>query len=288
MFSGGFEHSGAAAHRVEANRLMWSLGPFIRGRNMKRLLLAAFVGVVLAAAPACGQEALGPATGNVADLAGGFPTLLEDTTTAPLGSITVGIAGGYLTNGTSIETALIEVNYGLLENLELSADWLWVVGSGRIAGNGDTYLSALWAPIAEDGYMPSMGLSAGARLPSGDGFTGYDGTIVGVVTKTIGQVRVHLNAAYTTIGNSLPGIKSDADAFALGMDCPIVDGLVLVADVFSLESPLQGGDRVQGVEAGVRAALTEKDTLSVGVSVGDGAGNVTPKFTAAVGYQRAL
>ncbi len=260
----------------------------VRGKTMKRYLLAVMVGCAFAAVPAFGQEALGPAEGSVANLEAGFPTAIIDTTPTPTTAWEMGVAAGYVTNGAVYETAKIQVNYGIMEAVQVSAAWNAVLGEGLVAGNGDTTLSMLWAALGEDGNMPSMGLMLAGRLPTGDGFTGYDGTIAGAATKTVGEARFHLNVGYTTIGNNQTANRADADFVAIGMDYPILDDMVLVVDAYSAEAPVMGADRLEAIEAGIRTALSDIDTLSVGVSTRIGNGNATPEFTATVGYQRAL
>ena len=264
---------------------------------MKKVLLASMLGVVLAAVPAFAQETLGPAGGNVGNLEGaftaalpalGFPVALIDTTTTAPSVFEVGMAATYVTNGGCVYFGLLQANYGLMDGLQLSANMPLVVGEGLVTGNGDLNLDVLWACLAEQGNMPSVGIGGGVRLPTGEGFTGYDGRIVGAMTKTLGQARLHFNAGYTTIGNRSLGVRNDADVFALGMDYPILDNLVLVGELISQEAPVEGADRWEFVEGGVRAALTDTDTLSAGVAVGIGNGNATPDFMATVGYQKAM
>lgn len=257
---------------------------------MMKILALSLFAVVFAAGGVFAQEDLGPATGAVANLEAGFPTRILDTTVTPAGEIELGIAGGYLTNGTTIETLLLQVNYGLIQNVQLSANVPLVLGQGLVAGNGDVNVDVLWAFLAEEdgGALPALGIIGGVKFPSGEGYTGWDGKVVLVATKTLGEVRAHLNAGYTTLGSNTPGVRADTDEFALGLDYPVLDNLVLIGDVVSAEGPVKGMDRLEFIEVGGRYALTEVDTLSAGVSVSIGNGNATPDFTATVGYQRAL
>ena len=259
---------------------------------MKKFLGAALL-LAFAVAPVFGQGAgepidLGPVTGGIGNLEPGFPAVIADTTTTPETAWEAGLAGAYVTNGGTYEAALVQVNYGILENLQIRGAWGWVIGEGTVAGNGDTTIGLLWAFLAEEDAMPSMGVEVAGRAPTGDGFTGYDGTATGVLTKTFGEVRAHLNAGYTTIGDSSPGMRNDSDYFAVGVDYPLLDNLVLIVDAYSQEAPLEGANRIEMIEAVVRAALTDVDILSVGVAASIGNGNITPDFVAVVGYQRAL
>ena len=255
---------------------------------MRKVLLVGLLGVVFAAGPVFAQEALGPASGNVANLEGGFPTAIIDTTTTDPSAFEAGFALTYQTNGQVLYTSLLQVNYGLMEGLQLSASMPAVLGEGMVRGNGDMVLDVLWAFLAEEGNMPSMAVGVGLKVPTGEGYTGGDGRIIPAVTKTNGQARFHLHARYTTIGDRAALVRNDVDFFVLGMDYPLLDKLVLVVDAYSKEDTGLGNDRLEAIEVGVRAELTEVDTLSAGVSVGIGNGNATPDFTATVGYQRAL
>ncbi len=255
---------------------------------MKKLiglaLLLAFV-----AAPAVAQPVgLGPVTEPVGNLEPGFPTAIADTTTTPATAVEFGVAGSYRTNGGTWEEALIQVNYGILDELQLRGTWNVIIGEGRVDGNFDTVAGLLWVPVLEEDMIPSMGIEISGRAPTGLGYTGYDASALGILTKTFGEARVHLNAGYTTIGDRRSGIRNDADFYALGMDYVIQDDLILVANASTEEARWKGVKRIHMIEAGVRSALTDVDILSFGVGAGLGPGKATPAFTATVGYQRAM
>ena len=247
---------------------------------MKMRLLAVAV-VVLGAVSVFAADV--GTSAAAANLEPGFATTLADTTTTPVGKFSFGVNGSYLTDGGSLETALLEVAYGITADIQATAAWPLVVGEGKVAGNGDTYLALLWAPVKEQDWMPSMGVEIAGKLPTGYGFTGYDGTITGVASKVLGPVRAHVNASLTTLGKD-----GHVDAYALGMDYMILDNVCLIVDGFSVQNPVPFADRVEMVEVGVRAAITDLDMVSVGVAVGIGNGDMTPDFTATVGYQREM
>ena len=136
--------------------------------------------------------------------------------------------------------------------------------------------------------VPALGIELSGRFPTGYGFTGYDGTLNGVASKTFGEIRAHVNAAYTTIGNNDTADRAHTDSFKIGADYMVVDNTCLIVDAFSNLAPARGLDRVQGAEVGVRTALTDVDILGVGIGFGLGNGNLTPDFTATVSYQREL
>ena len=254
-----------------------------------RLFLA--VAVLAIAAPVFAQETAVPeptTVSNVANLEQGFPAQVVDTMPTETGRWELGVTGGYVTNGEAYETALLQANYGLVENVQMYAKWPLIVGEGRVVGNGDTSLEVLGKFVEEQDMIPSMAVELIGRTPTGEGFTGYDGTIRGIASKSFGDLRAHVNAAYTTIGNNETASRNDADAFTIGVDYPLTDTVVLIVDAFSNESFVEGNDRVEMVEVGVRAAITDVDTVSFGVGTGVGNGNATPDFQAVLGYQRLI
>lgn len=254
--------------------------------------------LLLVTAPLFAQEAaLAPmATAGLANLESGFPATVIDTVTTQQGELELGIAGAYLTNGETYETATLQASYGVLSNVQLTIGTTLIIGEGLVPGNGDTDVALLAALVEEDGNLPSLGLELSGRLPTGRGFTGYDGTIAGVLTKSMGEARVHVNASYTTIGDDTVGgtmmapvhTRNDADAFVVGVDFPLTTDVVMIVDALSKEARTEGTDRVEMVEVGVRAALSEADILGAAIGVGIGNGNGTPDFAAVMSYQRAI
>ena len=256
---------------------------------MKARFYLAMVVLVLAAPVFAQEAAMAPSTGgNIANLEAGFPAAIIDTNVTETGVIELGVAGAYVTNGAVYETGLVQVNYGVMPNVQASAKWPMILGEGLVAGNGDTVVAVTAGLLEEDADMPALGLEVAGKAPTGRGFTGYDGTVTGVLTKTFGDMRLHVNAGYTTIGNNVTANRADADSFKVGIDFPLIDNVVMIVDAFSDEAPVKGADRIEAVEAGIRCALTDVDILSVGVGAGVGNGNATPAFVAVVGYQRAL
>lgn len=225
---------------------------------------------------------------EVSNIERGFPTQVIDVVPVAPGRIEAGLAGGYVTNGNTFETGLMRVNYGVIDDVQASIYWPLILGEGRVEGNGDTNLAVLWRAVMEDDMMPALGVELSGRTPTGLGFTGYDGTITGIASKMVGEARVNVNAAYTTIGNNRTASRNDADFFGAGVDFPVMDNAVAILDVYSQESQVIGNDRVNVVELGGRMAISDTDTVSAGVGAGIGNGNATPDFLATLGYQRVF
>jgi hypothetical protein len=207
------------------------------------------------------------------------------------GKFEVGAALGHATNGDRLdgyETGLISVTYGIIEGLQANASWPLLIGDGRVDGNGDTNLAVLWEAVKDDGSMPALGLQLSGRIPTGYGFTGYNGTLTGVATKSIGELRLLGNAGITTIGKNGVGGKDHTDSFKIGADYMVMDDINVLLGISSDMAAVEGADRLEAVEIGVRYALTDVDVLSAGVAIGIGNGNATPDLAGTIGYQRLL
>jgi hypothetical protein len=287
---------------------------------MRKSLLTLVV-LILASSAVFAQEAAvgGPAS----DLSAGFPTSIIDTVTLPISKWEVGVSAGYVTQspapkgvfdpgtlGSAYEPMILEVTYGVTESLQLTAKWPLIIGEADINGNGDTVLGAVWGIVKDEGAMPAMGIELAAKFPTGSGFTGYDGTITGIVSKAFGSLRVFGNAGYTTIGKDLGpsaksfidldgdldrdgdevafGKRSHTDSYKIGAAYMAMDNVCVIVDVLNNMSVIEGRDRITMVEGGARFAVTEVDTIGAGIGIGLGNGNATPDFTATVSYQRAL
>lgn len=288
---------------------------------MKKIL--ALMVVVLAATCVFAQEPMKTGSSPAMDISGSFPTSIIDTITLPVNGFEVGVSGTYVTTtagrsgvfypnaiGSVYYPVVGELTYGVIEDLQVTAKWPVIFGEGMRAGNGDTVIAGLWQAVKDDGTIPAMALELAAKFPTGKGFTGYDGTITGVISKAFGELRVFANAGYTTIGKDMSendkpffdldgdldhdgdevafGKRAHTDSFKLGAAYMAMDDLCVIVDVASNMSILEGEDRVDSVEVGARYAMTEVDIISAGIGVGVGNGNATPDLTATLGYQREL
>lgn len=267
--------------------------------------------LVLLAAPVFAQEAaVTPKTsGEVRNLEVGFPTQVVDTMTIPQGKFEFGLSMGYenFKGDAAVNDSFISVNplvaYGIMPNLEVMFSMPLLLTEGTInyntgimgntdqGANFDTDWGLLWRINEEGDVLPSFGIGLSVKAPTGYGADGWDGTALGVMTKTIGPVRLNINASITTIGKSNGNIitQDHLDSYGIGVDFPVMDNLVLIVDTFSSEDPqvTSGTARANVVEFGARFALTETDILSgsVGTSYGPG---ISPDLTLVVGYQKLL
>jgi hypothetical protein len=266
---------------------------------MKVRFYLALVVLVMAAMPVFAQEAaMAPkTTGGVMDLGAGFPTQIIDTVTTPEGKVELGVNAGYTNaDANHFYSTLLQVNYGIMPNLQSYVSLPLIVGEGEVEhgqafgtlnANFDSNWEMLYRINDETDTMPSFGIEGIAKAPTAAEDTGWNGTGSLVVTKTFGQFRAHLNAGYTTIGNDFGG-NHYQDSYKLGSDYAVADNMLVIVDAFSNRSLISGDHRTNGVEAGMRYGLSDVDVISFGVGTGFGPSIAVTDLTATIGYQRLL
>jgi hypothetical protein len=240
------------------------------------------------------------AASEAGNLEAGFPTSLIDNTTVPTGravfGMNLGADSGDVMPDQIMATTLLEVQYGVAPDVQLTAKWPLVLTEGAADGNFDTTVALLWAPVKEQDNVPALGAEVALRAPTGVGKSGWDGSITGIASKKFGEIGTFLNATYTTVGNNddFFGVNipraNHTDSFKIGADYMVVDNVCVVADYVNQQSwiGVPGVDRVQLVEVGARIAVTDVDMVSIGTAFGVGNGNATPEIIGTVGYQRLL
>ena len=80
------------------------------------------------------------------------------------------------------------------DNMKLSLTQGAEIGSGRVDGNGDTELNWQQRWHVEAGKVPTLATLFSVRLPTGNGSTGVDATLTGILDKDLGPGTVYLSA----------------------------------------------------------------------------------------------
>ena len=215
--------------------------------------------------------------------------------------------------------------WGAADNLELSLVMDAWLGDGNDMGpfedgNFDTTLGLLWRfyEQTEEGcadgclHLPSMALSASARIPTGCGSNGVDGELRLIMTYAYDNgIRSHLNVWGKCLdGDNYGSWRSDGDfdlsAFfndegdleledvqygaVIGFDGPLcADGAVRwVADYAYRSSSVDDGDDVHMGELGWEWEISEAHKLGMSVQIGLGDDDETPNFGAGLMYALSL
>ncbi len=225
-----------------------------------------------------------------ANLDEGRPLRLEDAYPVATGEWTIEGGAGFTFQRRTSDRAFVtlEALYGALPNLQLALGSRLFTNPHDIdepARSGDLQLSALYNFNQETLSLPASGLKLTVNLPTGVDSSGVDVEVKGLVTKSVGRLSLHLNAAYefldsdttarhvsvTSSGARLTGgdERDGRFKFAVGAGYPVgapqYTRTTLLGDVFTEGGSRRGEDPVVGVELGFRHQLTHRVVVDGGV-----------------------
>ncbi len=185
-----------------------------------------------------------------------------------------------------------ELKWGMMKNFQLEGRAAFFIGPGDREGSGNVQVEGLYNFNLETSLTPATALRFGLEFPSGEGASGVNSKVRGILTKGFARGRVHVNAGFTNIGDPGPGEEAYIYQVVVGADHPAdfgllpiaigLDNLVLV-DVVVQRAAVAPGDPLVLAEAGLRHQVNPWMLLTFGVGVG--IAGQTPDVQAAVGYQ---
>jgi hypothetical protein len=165
-----------------------------------------------------------------------------------------------------------QIIYGAFENtqIEIQGD-LFTEPSSLVGPNksGDLHLGVLYNFNTETLALPAFAIRAEADLPTGVNSRGVDTQMTGILTRSFGRLRVHLNAGYTFVG-SAQGMERNgqyrviaAVSYPIGYPHRFRETLIL--DMYTRQSDLIGQRNNTGIEIGIRHQLSSRVVLDGGV-----------------------
>ncbi len=96
-----------------------------------------------------------------------------------------------------------------------------------------------------------------------------DTQVTGILTRSFGRLRAHLNAGYTVLGSpqgqERPGAYRAVAAVSYPLGYPTSFRDTLIASVYTRQSDLRGQRNHTGVEIGIRHQLTSRIVLDGGL-----------------------
>ena len=202
------------------------------------------------------------------------PIWMEDAYAIPKGEI--GLEGGVRFNdrreGRTSVTFQPQIIYGAFANtqIEIQGDLFTdprsLVGANK---SGDLHLGVLYNFNTETLSLPAFAVRVEADLPTGVNSKGVDTQLTGILTRSFGRLRVHLNAGYSVIGSpqgqERPGAYRAVAAVSYPLGYPTSFRDTLIASVYSRQSDLRGQQNHTGVEIGIRHQLTSRVVLDGGL-----------------------
>ena len=141
-----------------------------------------------------------------------------------------------------------------------------LVGANK---SGDLHLSLFYNFNTETLNLLALAVRVEADLPTGVNSKGVDTQFTGILTRSFGRLRVHLNAGYTILGSpqgqERPSAYRAVAAVSYPLGYPTSFRDTLIASVYTHQSDLRGQRNNTGVEVGIRHQLTSRFVLDAGL-----------------------
>lgn len=202
------------------------------------------------------------------------PIQMEDAYAIPKGEI--GLESGVRINdrrqGRTRTVFQPQIIYGAFDNtqIEIQGDFFTepqsLVGANK---SGDLHLGILHNFNTETLTLPAFAARVELDLPTGVNSKGVDTQLTGILTRSFGRLRAHLNAGYTLLGAPQGQERTGAYRLVAAVSYPIgyPDRFreTLIMDVYSRQSDLRGQRNNTGVEIGLRHQLSSRIVLDTGV-----------------------
>jgi hypothetical protein len=202
------------------------------------------------------------------------PIGMEDAYAIPKGEI--GMEGGVRFNdrreGRTRVTFQPQIIYGAFDNtqIEIQGDLMTepntLVGAAK---SGDLHLGVLYNFNTETLNLPALAVRIETDLPTGVNSQGVDTQVTGILTRSFGRFRAHLNAGYTVLGSpqgqERPGAYRAVAAVSYPLGYPASFRDTLIASVYTRQSDLRGQRNNTGFEIGLRHQLTSRIVLDGGL-----------------------
>lgn len=202
------------------------------------------------------------------------PIGMEDAYAIPKGEI--GLEGGVRFNdrreGRTRVTFQPQIIYGAFDNAQVEIQGDLMTEPNTLAGgnkSGDLHLGLLYNFNTETLALPAFAARVEVDLPTGVNSKGVDTQMTGILTRSFGRLRVHLNAGYTALGapqgQERPGAYRAVAAASYPLGYPTSFRDTLIASVYTRQSDLRGQRNNTGVEIGLRHQLTSRIVLDGGI-----------------------
>jgi len=202
------------------------------------------------------------------------PIAIEDAYVVPKGEI--GVEGGILFSDRKRgESRLVfqpQLIIGAFNNtqLELSSDVSTdprsVVGDDK---SGNLTVGALYNFNTETLSLPAFAARVQLGFPTGVNAKGVDTAVTGVMTRSFGRWRAHVNVGYTFLG-SPQGLERSgtyrvvaAVSYPLGYPTSFRD--TIIANVFTRQSDLVGQRNPTGIGIGLRHQVSSRVVADIGI-----------------------
>jgi len=204
----------------------------------------------------------------------GRPLRLEDAYPIAYGEFSAETGVRFSLNRQSPDPVAfpIEILYGAYWNLQLGLGSTLATEPRTIdeaEKSGDLRTFALYNFNQETLQLPAFAAKLSLDFPTGVRSRGVDTELKGIMTRSFGRIRSHLNVGYEFIGHAGDGRRTGRYEIVLGAQYPLgyprFFNTTVLADVFTQQSVHAGESNPTGVEIGIRQQIAPLMVLDVGV-----------------------
>jgi hypothetical protein len=166
----------------------------------------------------------------------------------------------------------VEILYGAYWNLHLGLGSTPATQPHTIdeaEKSGDLRAFALYNFNQETMRLPAFAAKLSVDFPTGVRSRGVDAELKGIMTRSFGQMRTHLNVGYEFVGHASNGGRGGRYAIVLGAQYPLGYprhfDTTLLADVFTQQAVHAGDRNPSGIEVGIRQQIAPLTVVDFGV-----------------------
>jgi hypothetical protein len=202
------------------------------------------------------------------------PIAIEDAYVIPKGEI--GLEGGITLNdrkqGKSRFGFQPQIIYGAFDNTQIEIMSGLVTEPNTVQGDdksGDLSIGALYNFNTETLQLPAFAARVEFGLPTGVNSRGVDSEITGVMTRSFGRWRTHVNLGYTFLGspqqNERTGTYRAVAAVSYPLGYPMSFRDTIIVNVFTRQSDIRGQRNPTGLGIGLRHQVSSRVVMDAGV-----------------------
>jgi hypothetical protein len=204
----------------------------------------------------------------------GRPLRLEDAYPSAYGELSAETGVRLSLNRQSPDRVAfpVELLYGAYWNLQLGLGSTLATEPHTIdeaEKSGDLRTFALYNFNQETLRLPAFAAKLSLDFPTGLHSRGVDTELKGIMTRSFGQARAHLNVGYEFVGHARDGERDGRYEAVLGAQYPVgyprFMNTTVLADVFTQQSVHAGETNPSGVEVGIRRQIAPLTVLDVGL-----------------------
>jgi len=202
------------------------------------------------------------------------PIAIEDAYVIPKGEI--GVEGGVTFNDRKEGKGRFgfqpQIIYGAFENMQLEIMTGLVTEPSTVSGDDkadDLSVGVLYNLNTETIDIPAFAVRAEVGVPTGVNSKGVDTELTGVMTRSFGRWRTHVNVGYTFLGSPQGQERSGtyrvaaAVSYPLGYPSSFRD--TVIANLFTRQSDLIGQRNPTGVGIGLRHQVSSRVVFDAGL-----------------------